>query len=104
VDRLEGGSPFQDPVQSPVELVPVSPVDYTDTNGETQKALPDVPPSDQTPELKHDNNSEESVFIIQQTENDEKKSKSASKNRPRNGERFQKLNNLWAGKDAGSGF
>lgn len=82
--RLEGGSPFQHTVQSPVELVPVSPIDSTDINGETQEALPDVPPNDQTPELKKDNKSEESVFIIQQTEKDEKKSKSASKNRPRN--------------------
>jgi hypothetical protein len=91
-------------VQSPVELVPVSPVHYTDINDETQKALPDLPPSDQTLKLKQDNNSEESVFIIQQTENEENKSKSASKNRPRNGERFQKLNTLWAGKEWGLAF
>jgi hypothetical protein len=61
----------------------VSPVDYTNTNGETQKALPPVPPSDQTPVLKQDNNSEESVFIIQQTENDERKPKTVRKNRLR---------------------
>jgi hypothetical protein len=103
VDRLEAGSPFQNAAQSPVELVPVSPVDYINITGETQKGLPDVPPSDQTPVPKQDNKSEESVFIIQQTENDERKPKSTSKNRPKSGERFQKFNNLWARKEMGSG-
>ena len=103
MDRLEAGSPFRNATQSPVELVPVSPVDYININGEPQKALPDVLPSDQTPVPKQDNKSEESVFIIQQTENEERKSESASKNRPKSGERFQKLNNLWAGKQSGSG-
>jgi hypothetical protein len=98
--RVESGMSFQDAFQVPVEL---GPVDHTKISGETQKPLPPVPESDKGFVLKKDDNSEESVFIIQQVEIESGKPAKACGSRPRNGERCQRLNELWARKEPWSG-
>jgi hypothetical protein len=92
---------FQDAFQVPVEL---GSVDHTKISGETQKPLPPVPESEKGSVLKKDDNSDdESMFIIQQMEIEERKPANACCSRTRNGGRCQKLNELWARKDPCSG-
>jgi len=91
---------FQDSFQVPIEL---GSVDHTKISGENQKPLPPVPESDKSFGIKKDDNSEESVFIIQQTEVEERKPTKACGSRAKNGERCQKLNELWARKEPWSG-
>jgi hypothetical protein len=91
---------FQDSFQVPVEL---GPVDHTKISGETQKPFPNVPTRDSSFVARKDDNSEESVFVIQQVEIDEMKPSRPGKNKPRNGERCQRLNDLWAKKEPWSG-
>jgi hypothetical protein len=91
---------FQDSFQVPVEL---GSVDHTKISGENQKPLPPVPESDKNFAVRKDDNSEESVFIIQQVEVDEGKPAKACESRAKNGDRCQKLNELWARKEPWSG-
>jgi hypothetical protein len=99
-DHLETGLSFQDSFQVPVEL---GPVDHRKISGETHKPLPNLPMRDNTFVARKDDNSEESVFVIQQVEIDEIKPSKPGKNRLRNGERCQRLNDLWARKEPWSG-
>jgi len=78
-------------------------VDHTKISGENQKPLPPVPEIEKGFVLRKDDNSEESFFIIQQTEAEERKPTKACGSRKKNGERCQKLNELWARKEPWSG-
>ncbi|KAE9368311.1 hypothetical protein N431DRAFT_347037 [Stipitochalara longipes BDJ] len=98
--RVESGVSFQDAFQVPVEL---GSVDHAKISGENQKPLPPVPESDTGIVLRKDDNSDESVFIIQQMEVEERKPAKACGSRSKNGERCQKLNELWARKEPWSG-
>jgi hypothetical protein len=98
--RVESGMSFQDSFQVPVEL---GSVDHTKISGENQKPLPPVPEIEKGFVLRKDDNSEESFFIIQQTEAEERKPTKACGIRKKNGERCQKLNELWARKEPWSG-
>ncbi len=98
--RVESGMSFQDSFQVPVEL---GSVDHTKISGENQKPLPPVPESEKGFVLRKDDNSEESFFIIQQTEAEERKPTKACGSRTKNGVRCQKLNELWARNEPWSG-
>jgi hypothetical protein len=106
--RVESGMSFQDAFEVPVEL---GSVDHAKISGETQKPLPPVPEGNKKAYLKKDDNSDgESVFIIQQVEINEGKPAKAGGSRipcgsrTRNGERCQRLNELWARKEPWSGI
>jgi hypothetical protein len=98
--RLEAGLSFQDAFQVPVEL---GSVDHAKISGETNKPLPNIPLSDTEYVPKKDDSSEGSVFVIQQVEVDEPKPKRLGGIRCKNGERCQRLNDLWARKEPWSG-
>lgn len=98
--HVESGVSFQDAFQVPVEL---GSVDHTKISDETQKPLPPVPETGKGFGLKKDDTSEESVFVIQQMEIEEIKPSKAGRSRPRNGERCQRLSEVWARKEPWTG-
>ena len=71
-------------------------MDHTKISGGTQKCLPEVPQRRKVLVERKDGDSEESVFVIQKPEK-------AEGSRVRNGERCQRLNDLWARKEPWSG-
>jgi hypothetical protein len=98
--HLEAGLSFHDAFEVPVELHSVN---HSNLSNETQKPLPSIPPhSDTKPAKKDNDDSDESVFIIQQVEIDPKKSMKFGCGRGK-GERCQKINELWARKEPWSG-
>lgn len=79
-------------------------MDHSKISGETQKPLPATPHSESGLSMKKgDDKSEESVFVIQQVEIDVRKPTRAGCSRAKNGERCQRLNDLWARKEPWSG-
>lgn len=77
-------------------------MDHPKISSETQKPLPAVPNSNAGLK-KDDDQSDESVFIIQQAEADTRKSTKSGSAKARNGERCQRLNDLWGRKEPWSG-